>query len=186
MAVKIPDKTPDMPYIIVPGHPKRLPIEIGLTLMANMGSNVPQIIKLLDWQDDPHHYVMDIKLENLLVNLDTLEVKLIDFGRGMLMRDSAYMAFNGTEMFCPPEFNVDSRYHAKPATVWSLGILLFVMVCRYYPDDEDLNRISKNDWSKPELSQECCQMIHDCLEREPQQRLILEEMQLHDWFMFME
>ncbi|KAL0164917.1 hypothetical protein M9458_040670, partial [Cirrhinus mrigala] len=54
-------------------------------------------------------------------------------------------------MFCPPEFNVDGRYHAKPATVWSLGILLFVMVCGYYPDEEDLNRINKDDWSIPEL-----------------------------------
>lgn len=37
----------------------------------------------------------DIKLENLLVNPDTLEVKLIDFGCGTLMKDSAYIAFNG-------------------------------------------------------------------------------------------
>ncbi|XP_016375610.1 serine/threonine-protein kinase pim-2-like [Sinocyclocheilus rhinocerous] len=234
VAVKIADKTPDMPYIRVPGHPKRLPIEIGLTLMANKGPSVSQIIKLLDWQDDPDHYVMvlerampsmsmfnfvklrqrldekmarhvmwqvihatniccergvfhrDIKLENLLVNPDTLEVKLIDFGCGTLMKDSAYMAFNGTEMFCPPEFDVDGRYHAKPATVWSLGFLLFVMLYGYYPDDKDLHRISKKDWSEPDLSQECCQMICDCLQPDPQRRLVLEKMQLHDWFMIME
>lgn len=118
-------------------------MEIGLTLMANKGPSVPQIIKLLDWQDDPDHYVMvlkrpmpsmsmfsfvklgqrlnegmarnvmwqvihaaniccergvfhrDIKLENLLVNPDTLEVKLINFRCGTLMKDSAYVAFNG-------------------------------------------------------------------------------------------
>lgn len=56
-------------------------------------------------------------------------------------------------MFCPPEFDVDGMYHAKPATVWSLGILLFVMVCGYFPDDKDLHMISKNDWSNPDLSQ---------------------------------
>ncbi|KAK2902678.1 hypothetical protein Q8A67_007391 [Cirrhinus molitorella] len=44
-------------------------------------------------------------------------------------------------------------------------------------------RISENDWSKPELSEECCQMIHCCLQPDPQRRLVLEEMQLHDWFM---
>uniref|UniRef100_A0A8C1AG76 non-specific serine/threonine protein kinase n=1 Tax=Cyprinus carpio carpio TaxID=630221 RepID=A0A8C1AG76_CYPCA len=215
---------------ITPGHPRRLPIEIGLTLMANNGPSVLPIIKILDWQDDPDHYVMvlerpmpsmsmfnfmklrqrldekiarhvmlqvihaaniccergvfhrDIKLENLLVNPDTLEVKLIDFGCGTFMKDSAYMAFNGTEMFCPPEFDVDGRYHAKPATVWSLGFLLFVMLYGYYPDDRDLHRISEKDWSEPDLSQEYCRMIYDCLQPDPQRRLILEEMQLHDWF----
>uniref|UniRef100_A0A8C1JNM9 non-specific serine/threonine protein kinase n=1 Tax=Cyprinus carpio TaxID=7962 RepID=A0A8C1JNM9_CYPCA len=234
VALKIADKTPDMRYIRVPGHPRWLPIEIGLTLMANNGPSVLQIIKILDWQDDPDHYVMvlerpmpsmsmfnfmklrqrldekmarhvmlqvihaaniccergvfhrDIKLENLLVNPDTLEVKLIDFGCGTLMKDSAYIAFNGTEMFCPPEFDVDGRYHAKPATVWSLGFLLFVMLYGYYPDDKDLHRISENDWSEPDLSQECCRMICDCLQPDPQRRLILEEMQLHDWFTVME
>uniref|UniRef100_A0A8C1T6I6 non-specific serine/threonine protein kinase n=1 Tax=Cyprinus carpio TaxID=7962 RepID=A0A8C1T6I6_CYPCA len=234
VALKIADKTPDMRYIRVPGHPRWLPIEIGLTLMANNGPSVLQIIKILDWQDDPDHYVMvlerpmpsmsmfnfmklrqrldekmarhvmlqvihaaniccergvfqrDIKLENLLVNPDTLEVKLIDFGCGTLMKDSAYIAFNGTEMFCPPEFDVDGRYHAKPATVWSLGFLLFMMLYGYYPDDKDLHRISENDWSEPDLSQECCRMICDCLQPDPQRRLILEEMQLHDWFTVME
>ncbi|XP_073692729.1 serine/threonine-protein kinase pim-1-like [Garra rufa] len=223
-----------MPYIRVPGHPKRLPMEIGLTFMANQGPSVPQIIKLLDWQDDPDHYVMvlerpmpsmslfsfmklrqrltegmarhfmwqviqaakiccergvfhrDIKMENLLVNPDTLEVKLIDFGCGTLMKDSAYVSFSGTEVFCPPEYYVNGRYHAKPATVWSLGILLFVMVCGCYPDDKDRDMISKQELSKPELSKECCEMICACLQPDPQKRLILEQMQLQDWFKVVE
>ncbi|KAF4103080.1 hypothetical protein G5714_015963 [Onychostoma macrolepis] len=66
-----------------------------------------------------------------------LEVKLINFGCGMLMKDSTYIAFNGTEIFCPPEFDVNGKYHAKLVTVWSLGILLFVMVCGYYADEKD-------------------------------------------------
>ncbi len=40
-------------------------------------------------------FYRDIKLENLLVNPDTWEVKLINFGCGTLMKDSANMAFNG-------------------------------------------------------------------------------------------
>ncbi|KAF4116720.1 hypothetical protein G5714_004209 [Onychostoma macrolepis] len=158
VAVKITDKTANMLYIRVPGHPRRLPLEIGLTLMANKGPSVPQIIKLLDWQDNPDQYIMilerrmpcvihaanicfergvfhrDIKLENLLVNLDTWR--------------------NALNI----EFDVDGKYHAKPVTVWSLGMLLFVMVCGYCPDEKDLHRISKNEWS--DLSRECCQMIH--------------------------
>ncbi len=48
----------------------------------------------------------------------------------------------GTDMFCPPEFDVDEKYHAKPVTVWSLGMPLFVMVCGYYPNETDLHRIT--------------------------------------------
>ncbi|XP_067314685.1 serine/threonine-protein kinase pim-2-like [Pseudorasbora parva] len=220
-----------MPYITVPGHPKRLPMEIGLTFMANKGPSVPQIIKLLEWQDDPDHYIMilerplsymdmfgfmkfhggfldegtarqvmrqviyganiccergvfhrDIKLENLLINKDTLEVKMIDFGCGALITEAGYVTFKGTDVYCPPEYTADGRYHAKPATVWSLGILLFVMVCGYSPSCHDLHMIHENDWSTPDLSQECCQMIRASLQPDPQQRLILEEMRLHDWF----
>ncbi len=37
----------------------------------------------------------DIKLDNLLINPETLEVKLIDFGCGCLLRESGYDVFCG-------------------------------------------------------------------------------------------
>lgn len=33
-------------------------MEIGLMLMANTDPSVPQIVKLLDWQDETDHYIM--------------------------------------------------------------------------------------------------------------------------------
>ncbi|KAK9976536.1 hypothetical protein ABG768_021741, partial [Culter alburnus] len=211
--------------------PNASPWRSGLTLMTNKGPRVPQIIKLLDWQDNPDHYIIvlerpipctnmlsfmklqggslnertarhvmqqvihtanvccecgvfhrDIKLENVLINHDTLEAKLIDFGCGELMKESPYMAFRGTRVHCPPEYHVNGGYHAKPATVWSLGILLFATVCGYYPSDNDLSMISEDEWCKPGLSQECCLTISASLQPDPEQRLGLEEMWLHDWF----
>ncbi|KAG1935772.1 serine/threonine-protein kinase pim-1-like [Pimephales promelas] len=95
----------------------------------------------------------DIKLENFLVNLDTMEVKLIDFGCGALMKNTAFDVFSGTELFCPPEVEFYDKYYAKPTTVWSLGILLFAMVCGAYPSDSDLYMVNANIWSSPGLSQ---------------------------------
>ncbi|XP_059420702.1 serine/threonine-protein kinase pim-2-like isoform X2 [Carassius carassius] len=230
VAVKCSEKTPDMSYIRVPGHPKRLPMEIGLMLMANNGPSVSQIIKLLDWEDDTDHYVIvmerpvpcvdlftfvddeemldegiarnimrqiidaaktccdrgvfhrDIKLENILVNQDTMEVKLIDFGCGAVMKKSAFKSFSGTKEYCPPEFNLKGRYKAKPTTVWTLGFILFEMLCGECPTSYDQHKITVNLWTRPGLSKECCQMICDCLQPDPQRRLSLDKMHLHDWF----
>ncbi|KAL7875023.1 hypothetical protein SRHO_G00059930 [Serrasalmus rhombeus] len=79
----------------------------------------------------------DIKLENLLINPHTLAVKLIDFGCGDLIKKSGYDIFEGTTEYFPPEFFLKGRYHAGPATVWSLGVLMFRMVCGYLPFAED-------------------------------------------------
>ncbi|KTG34219.1 hypothetical protein cypCar_00024408 [Cyprinus carpio] len=99
----------------------------------------------------------DIKMENLLVNQDTMEVKLIDLidWCSALMKKFAYEVFSGTKVYCPPEVTVNGKYLTKPTTVWSLRILLFMMACGYYSTDYDLDLISKRNWTRPGLSQEC-------------------------------
>ncbi|MCI4378695.1 hypothetical protein PGIGA_G00218700 [Pangasianodon gigas] len=42
----------------------------------------------------------DIKAQNLLINTDTLDVKLIDFGCGELLKDTPYTRYAGTWAFC--------------------------------------------------------------------------------------
>ncbi|XP_021336408.1 serine/threonine-protein kinase pim-2-like [Danio rerio] len=124
----------------------------------------------------------DIKLQNLLVNPDTLEVKLIDFGCGDFMMESAYSLFSGTEAYIPPEFYEKGCYRAKPATVYSLGVLLFTMLHGEFPSAYDLYYL-QHDWSKFTLSQECCDMMTACLHENPECRIPLEEMPYHDWSM---
>ncbi|KAI7814011.1 putative serine/threonine-protein kinase pim-3 [Triplophysa rosa] len=79
----------------------------------------------------------DIKMDNLLINTKTLEVKLIDFGCGDLLKSSTYQEFMGTRKYASPEWRKKRKYQGKTATVYSLGMLLFVMLmlpvrCRLY------------------------------------------------------
>jgi len=60
--------------------------------------------------------------------------------------------FLGTRRYCPPEFHTRGKYHAKPATVWSLGVLLFVMLFGRYPEPEDHLMINDDMWSERHLS----------------------------------
>ncbi|KAG1947362.1 serine/threonine-protein kinase pim-2 [Pimephales promelas] len=124
----------------------------------------------------------DIKLENLLINTETLEVKLIDFGCGSFLQESAYDVFCGTKVYCPPEFFTEGTYHAKPATVWSLGVLLFELVCGRVPESEDLEKIEDDIWSEPGLSNECCHLIRSLLQENPSRRIGLGKIIFHKWF----
>ncbi|ROL46001.1 Serine/threonine-protein kinase pim-2, partial [Anabarilius grahami] len=41
-----------------PDHPNPLPKEIALTILVNKGPRVPEVMRLLDWQDHPDHFIM--------------------------------------------------------------------------------------------------------------------------------
>ncbi|RXN38379.1 serine threonine- kinase pim-1-like protein [Labeo rohita] len=94
----------------------------------------------------------DVKLENLLINRETSEVKLIDFGCGDILRMSPYRSYHGTAAYSPPEYYSRGEYCGWPATVWSLGILMFAMLCGHFPSDFDLHLLQYKRWSKPGLS----------------------------------
>ncbi|XDV30791.1 hypothetical protein PO909_033635, partial [Leuciscus waleckii] len=127
----------------------------------------------------------DVKLENLLINTETLEVKLIDFGCGDLLQEAGYERFSGTISYRPPEHYTEGKYHGKPATVWSLGVLLFLLVCGRFPGPKDRQTIEDDIWSDPGLSNECCLLMRSLLKESPSQRIYLRKILRHDWFKVM-
>ncbi|CAN8180605.1 unnamed protein product [Coccothraustes coccothraustes] len=123
----------------------------------------------------------DIKPANILVDLATGQAKLIDFGCGTYLQDTAYTHFAGTPSYSPPEWNHFGWYHGEAATIWSLGILLHQMVCGEHPFRRGWN-ICWGQLPLPQgLSQECKDLIRWCLSVHYLDRPTLEDLFCEPW-----
>ncbi|XP_053857351.1 serine/threonine-protein kinase pim-1-like [Vidua macroura] len=123
----------------------------------------------------------DTKPQNILLDLATGHMKLIDFGCGAFLQDTAYTQFAGTLSYSPPEWIHHQRYHGEAATIWSLGLLLYHLVMGKHP----FRRSQEIIWGQilfPQwLSQECQDIIKRCLSMQPLDRPSLEELFCDPW-----
>merc|ERR1712213_108385 len=125
----------------------------------------------------------DIKDENILIDTQSHQIKLIDFGSGARLHDEVYTDFDGPRVYAPPEWIKFRRSRADGLTVWSLGILLYDMVCGDIPFETD-NQIKKAQVvfkSSLGLSEEVKDLIRACLTISTSERISLEGLSSHPW-----
>ena len=128
----------------------------------------------------------DIKDENILINRETLEINLIDFGAGQLYRpNDIYSKYEGTRVYAPPEWISSHRYYAESLTVWSLGILLYNLLCGNIPFANDKGILGgKLRWvSCVKISESAKSLVEQCLQKDNHKRPSLSEVMHHPWIL---
>ncbi|XP_074387584.1 serine/threonine-protein kinase pim-1-like [Zonotrichia albicollis] len=123
----------------------------------------------------------DIKPQNILLDLASGQLKLIDFGCGTFLQDTAYTQFAGTLSYSPPEWIQHQRYHGEAATIWSLGLLLCHLVMGKHPFRRGQEIIRGQILFPRWLSQACQDVIKRCLSMQPSDRPSLEDLFCHPW-----
>ncbi|KAK3376849.1 hypothetical protein B0T24DRAFT_700834 [Lasiosphaeria ovina] len=87
----------------------------------------------------------DLKLENIL--LDKHEnVKLCDFGftREYEGKSNYLQTFCGTVCYSAPEMLKGEKYAGEKVDVWSLGVILYALLCGELPFDDDDDAVTRS------------------------------------------
>jgi len=123
----------------------------------------------------------DIKDENILVDVKNGKTKLIDFGSGVLVEDAKESKFDGTLMYSPPEWIMFSRYIDSEATTWSMGILLYTMLCGDLPFLTEQEICDADIVFARKISLKSENLIRSCLRLHPRDRMKVEDILHHPW-----
>jgi len=130
----------------------------------------------------------DIKLENLLLDSDT-NIRIIDFGLSAITAPGKKLkVFCGSPSYAAPEIVARRHYEGPPVDVWSLGVVLFAMVCGYLPfhaggDRQALCRkIMKGQYTAPDfISADCRDLLQQMLTVDADVRISLKQVLSHPW-----
>ena len=130
----------------------------------------------------------DLKPENLLLD-EKLNVKIADFGLSNIMQDGNFLKTScGSPNYASPEVISGKLYAGPEVDVWSCGVILYVMLCRRLPfDDESIpvlfKNISNGVYTLPNfLSESSVDLIKKMLIVNPLNRITVDEIFQHEWF----
>ncbi|XP_061381525.1 serine/threonine-protein kinase par-1 isoform X2 [Danaus plexippus] len=129
----------------------------------------------------------DLKAENLLLDKD-MNIKLADFGfSNEYTAGSPLSTWCGSPPYAAPELFEGRQYDGPKADIWSLGVVLYVLVCGALPFDgctlSELRAVVLSGKFRIPyfMSQECEHLIRHMLVVEPERRLSLRGVARHRW-----
>uniref|UniRef100_A0A8D2EIT5 Maternal embryonic leucine zipper kinase n=1 Tax=Theropithecus gelada TaxID=9565 RepID=A0A8D2EIT5_THEGE len=150
-----------------------------------------QIVSAVAYVHSQGYAHRDLKPENLLFD-EYHKLKLIDFGlcaKPKGNKDYHLQTCCGSLAYAAPELIQGKSYLGSEADVWSMGILLYVLMCGFLPFDDDnvmalYKKIMRGKYDVPKwLSPSSILLLQQMLQVDPKKRISMKNLLNHPWIM---
>uniref|UniRef100_A0A1B0AM47 SNF-related serine/threonine-protein kinase n=1 Tax=Glossina palpalis gambiensis TaxID=67801 RepID=A0A1B0AM47_9MUSC len=147
-----------------------------------------QILRAITYCHQLHVVHRDLKPENVVFFEKLGVVKLTDFGfSNKFSPGQKLQTFCGSLAYSAPEILLGDSYDAPAVDIWSLGVILYMLVCGNPPfekanDSETLTMIMDCKYTVPtQVSPDCRRLIGSMLVRDPKKRATIEQIAADPW-----
>lgn len=146
-----------------------------------------QILSAVEYCHSHNIVHRDLKTENLLLD-GNMDIKLADFGFGNFYNSGEPLStWCGSPPYAAPEVFEGKEYEGPQLDIWSLGVVLYVLVCGSLPfDGPNLpalrQRVLEGRFRIPFfMSRDCETLIRRMLVVEPAKRITIAQIRQHRW-----
>ncbi|XP_048121741.1 serine/threonine-protein kinase SIK2 isoform X1 [Alosa alosa] len=146
-----------------------------------------QIVSAVEYCHNRRVVHRDLKAENLLLD-GHMNIKIADFGFGNFFQPGELLAtWCGSPPYAAPEVFEGQQYEGPQLDIWSMGVVLYVLVCGALPFDGPSlpvlrQRVLEGRFRIPYfMTEECEHLIRRMLVLDPSKRLSVAQIKEHRW-----
>uniref|UniRef100_A0A3B3US77 non-specific serine/threonine protein kinase n=1 Tax=Poecilia latipinna TaxID=48699 RepID=A0A3B3US77_9TELE len=146
-----------------------------------------QILTAVDYCHRHHIVHRDLKTENLLLDAN-MNIKLA-FGFGNFYNAGEPLStWCGSPPYAAPEVFEGKEYEGPQLDIWSLGVVLYVLVCGSLPFDAPSlpalrQRVTEGRFRIPFFMSQCENLIRKMLVVDPAKRISVAQIKQHRWML---
>jgi len=169
-------------------------IDMGHFMEEHARRIFQQIVDAIDYIHDRGIAHRDLKPENILLKSKNEEIiKVTDFGLSRIISEGSFMkTMCGTPQYLAPEIltNAQQNGYGKEVDMWSLGVILYVLLCGYLPFREEngpiFQQVREGQYDFPEeewstISNAVKDLIRNLLIVDPSRRYTSKQTNEHPW-----